>query len=287
MASADKFAVLSERHGKRKSADTALDESRHGSFRRSPGAGLPAENPDTLSPIFQWPYLDTNFASPKDNTSPATVYHDSCDSAAGNNIWSTPLNYAETIPALRQMSFDGDGIQQYLEACFWKDFGEFLGNTGSDVTPTTTPTSSQDDTSRTSTLHVAVKKGNGRIVRLLLKHGANSNLKDATGLTPLLQATISGHEEIVEILLSHGALVEQADDQSRSVLHWAILSGNQRLLKSSSESIARDEMNGFFGGLEASESANTEGTLFAAASLEENNAKEAAVKTILKEIDWT
>lgn len=68
---------------------------------------------------------------------------------------------------------------------------------------------------------MAARKGRDKIVRTLLQHNADCNLRDGDGLTPLLHAVIGGYPETVTLLLSHGARIELVDDQSRTALHWA------------------------------------------------------------------
>lgn len=92
-------------------------------------------------------------------------------------------------------------------------------------------TAADNERTGVSPLHMAVHNGYSKIVRLLLEHGADCNVRDADGLTPLAQATIKGYEDIVDVLLSHGAGVHHVDRQGRSALHWAVLHRRDRLLK--------------------------------------------------------
>lgn len=80
-------------------------------------------------------------------------------------------------------------------------------------------------------LHTAAKRGHTKIVRLLLEHKAQCDIRDHEGLTPLIYATMGGHEEVVGLLLSHGASVGLTDQQNRSALHWAVMNRFDRLLK--------------------------------------------------------
>ncbi|RWA06957.1 hypothetical protein EKO27_g8149 [Xylaria grammica] len=79
--------------------------------------------------------------------------------------------------------------------------------------------------------HMAARKGQDNIVRTLLQHNADCNLRDGEGLTPLLHATIAGHGEIVRLLLSHGARIDLVDGQSRSALHWAAAERQEAVLR--------------------------------------------------------
>jgi ankyrin repeat protein len=50
--------------------------------------------------------------------------------------------------------------------------------------------------------------------RFLLEHGANANLPDYDGMTPLLQVAQDGYREGAELLLEHGAKVDYRHDFS-------------------------------------------------------------------------
>jgi hypothetical protein len=68
-------------------------------------------------------------------------------------------------------------------------------------------------------LHMAVQSGSGKIVRLLLKHGADCNARDSQDMTPLIYTIIKDQESIAEMLLLHGARTTALDRQNRSALH--------------------------------------------------------------------
>lgn len=105
--------------------------------------------------------------------------------------------------------------------------------------PEPTPPESSYDLGLTGTadanwnqpLHIAVQKGHDKIVRTLLQHKADCNVKDSDGVTPLIQATICGHKDIVCMLLSCGAQLDNVDHQLRSALHWAVIHRREALLR--------------------------------------------------------
>lgn len=148
-----------------------------------------------------------------------------------DTLWMTGPGYDPAINSSQPGSTQAETIEQFLERYPCNDSNVLWENLGGDETATSTPMSNQDGRFRASTIHMAVQKGNGRIVCLLLEHGADCNSKDAAGCTPLLHATIGGYEDVTDLLLSYGAGVEHCDDHHRSALHWAVIHGRERLLQ--------------------------------------------------------
>lgn len=77
-----------------------------------------------------------------------------------------------------------------------------------------------DDENRvqTSALVLACDRGNFEIVDELLNLGADPNLKNMWGDTPLVTALLRRHSEIAQDLLSHGALVNEPDSTGATPL---------------------------------------------------------------------
>jgi ankyrin repeat protein len=68
----------------------------------------------------------------------------------------------------------------------------------------------------TSSLAVAVEKGNLEVVKLLLKFGAEVNRKDKDGTTQLHKAVEKGNFKIVQVLIQHGADLLAVDKDGRT-----------------------------------------------------------------------
>jgi ankyrin repeat protein len=82
---------------------------------------------------------------------------------------------------------------------------------------------------------VAAQNGNVELVKLLLKAGAKTNLretgtKDQPGQLPLQLATKNGHEEVVEELLKASGKTSGSRTKPPAGLHEAASTGNKRLV---------------------------------------------------------
>ena len=80
-------------------------------------------------------------------------------------------------------------------------------------------------------MYLAVSKNNIDIVKLLLKHGADVNIKDNDSNTPLHLAVSKNNIDIVNLLLKHGADVNTTDINSKTPLHRAVSNENIDIVK--------------------------------------------------------
>lgn len=75
-----------------------------------------------------------------------------------------------------------------------------------------------------SPLFWAVRTGSPYVLELI-KRGANMDIQDFQGMTPLMHAIAIDHLPIVRTLLENGADIRIKDTRSRSALYWACLRG--------------------------------------------------------------
>lgn len=80
-------------------------------------------------------------------------------------------------------------------------------------------------------LHAA-KVGQGEIITFLHEQGANLNVQDQKGNTPLLLAAIGGHEGIARLLLEKGKVeANSRDEDGWSPLSWASEGGHEAIAR--------------------------------------------------------
>ncbi len=88
--------------------------------------------------------------------------------------------------------------------------------------PGTTIVNTRDLTSGESALHIVIQRRDELWTKFLLEHGANPNLADKSGITPLSLAVSLGFVEGVERLLKAGARVEVSNAAGETPLISAV-----------------------------------------------------------------
>ncbi len=79
-------------------------------------------------------------------------------------------------------------------------------------------------------LHYAAAWGHGGVIKLLLSDGANVNVANKQGLTPLFLASRDGREEVVALLSAQqGVNLERGDDEAHTPLCVAVANGHLRI----------------------------------------------------------
>jgi ankyrin repeat protein len=71
----------------------------------------------------------------------------------------------------------------------------------------------------------------GSVLRLLLEHGADINVRSRSGWTPLYLASMNGALEVVRLLLEHGADVEAKDKYGGTALQVATGGRHDKVVK--------------------------------------------------------
>lgn len=75
-------------------------------------------------------------------------------------------------------------------------------------------------------LHIAVNLKHLHMAEFLLEKGADPNIKDKYGFTPLHKAIQSGQDDMIKLLIRHGMDLNIVDGGGQTPLHYAAASGN-------------------------------------------------------------
>lgn len=132
---------------------------------------------------------------------------------------------ALTVPAAAQFQSEG---YQFLEAVKDREgekATEMLSKNGSQVVNT------RDITNGDTGLHIAVARSDGLWVRFLLQRGADPNIRNKKGISPLQLATALGFVEGVEALIKGGANINVADQTGETPLITAVHARNVALVR--------------------------------------------------------
>jgi ankyrin repeat protein len=129
------------------------------------------------------------------------------------------------MPAAAQFQSEG---YQFLKAVKDRDGDaatEMLNQPGTQVINT------RDITSGESGLHLVTARRDATWIRFLIQRGANPNIADNAGVTPIQLATSLGFVEGVEALIEGGANVNVADSQGETPLISAVHQRNVALAR--------------------------------------------------------
>ena len=129
------------------------------------------------------------------------------------------------IPAAAQVYSEG---YEFLKAVKDRD-----GTTATEMLrkPGTTVVNARDVSSGETGLHLVTRQRNVTWIRFLSQEGANPNIADKNGVTPLILATQIGFVEGAEALIAAGAQVDVANSAGETPLITAVHNRNLELIE--------------------------------------------------------
>lgn len=98
------------------------------------------------------------------------------------------------VPAAAQQQSEGYKFLQAVRDSKGDDVIAALNKPGSTVV------NARDVTTGEAAIHIVVRRGDAVYLRFLLQKGADANLRDGKGNTPMLLAVVSGQSELIPIL---------------------------------------------------------------------------------------
>lgn len=78
----------------------------------------------------------------------------------------------------------------------------------------------------------AFKAKRNMTVKELLAYGADPNMADKSGITPLMAACRTGDDSLVKILLAAGSTIKPVESHGNTALHFAVMAGKPLIVKS-------------------------------------------------------
>jgi len=140
-------------------------------------------------------------------------------------VIASAVMLAFAAPAAAQFQSEG---YQFLEAVKERD-----GDKATDMLskPGTQIVNARDITSGDTGLHIAVQRSDLLWVRFLLQRGADPNIRNKKGITPLQLATALSFTDGVEELIKKGANINIADQTGETPLIAAVHARNVALVR--------------------------------------------------------
>jgi len=131
-----------------------------------------------------------------------------------------PLLALLPLPAVAQQQSEG---YKFLQAVREAKNNEVLAMLGR---PGVTPVNARDVTTGEGALHIVIKRGDTTYLRYLLQKGADPNLRDGRGNTPMLLAAQLSQADMIPILVAARANPNLANSSGETPLIRAVQQRN-------------------------------------------------------------
>ncbi len=142
--------------------------------------------------------------------------------------------------------------------------------------PGTVIINTKDSTSGETALHIVVQRRDSTWLGYLLQKGANPNLSDKKGITPLMLATQLGYVDGIDWLVRKNAQVDQTNRAGETALILAVQLRNSEAVRALLKAGANPDKKDSRAGYSARDYAKQDARASAIASIIENHGKTAA-----------
>jgi uncharacterized protein len=144
--------------------------------------------------------------------------------------------------------------------------------------PGTVIINTRDSTSGETALHIVIQRRDSTWLGYLLQKGANPNLADKKGTTPLMLATQLGYVEGIDTLVKKKATVDQANRSGETALILAVQLRNAEAVRALLKAGANPDKKDSRAGYSARDYAKQDGRASTIVSILENHGKTDAAK---------
>ena len=159
---------------------------------------------------------------------------------------------------------------------------KFLSEPGSVIINT------RDGTTGETALHIVIQRRDSTWLGYLLQKGANPNLADKKGTTPLMLATQLGYVDGIDWLVRKKAVVDQTNRSGETALILAVQLRNPEAVRALLKAGANPDKTDSRAGYSARDYAKQDGRASAIAAIIESNGKaDAAATTKPTELDFS
>jgi ankyrin repeat protein len=131
-------------------------------------------------------------------------------------LLSAAVLLATPVPAIAQNQSEGYKFLQAVKEAKGDEVIAAVERPGSRIVNT------RDISNGESALHIVVKRGDSTYLRYFLQHGADPDLRDGQGNTPLLLAVTQGEGDMINTLVKGGANVNLGNTAGETPLIRAV-----------------------------------------------------------------
>jgi ankyrin repeat protein len=178
-----------------------------------------------------------------------------------------PVTSGVVAPAAMAQFSDSYNFLKAVKDRKGEDAEKFLSEPGSVIINT------RDITSGETALHIVIQRRDSTWLGYLLQKGANPNLADKKGTTPLMLATQLGYVEGIDVLTRRKAQVDQSNRAGETALILAVQLRNTEAVRALLKAGANPDKTDSRAGYSAREYAKQDGRASEIAAIIESHGK--------------
>ena len=193
-----------------------------------------------------------------------------------------PAAFGVVAPAAYAQFSDSYNFLKAVKDRKGEEAEKFLSEPGSVIINT------RDGSTGETALHIVIQRRDSTWLGYLLQKGANPNLADKKGATPLMLATQLGYVDGIDWLVRKKAVVDQTNRSGETALILAVQLRNPEAVRALLKAGANPDKTDSRAGYSARDYAKQDGRASAIAAIIESNGKaDAAATTKPTELDFS